>query len=102
MLRQSRESINVISMFMSQMNMADRGNHHIKLSMCYKHSNHKKKLKEKVSINQLIKCHISINSSSSLTFYSSLVESSFCGPRIFLDAFLLDGETGSFIYLVKI
>ena len=55
------ESINVISMPMSQMDIAIK--HKIttpKSSMCYDHSSIEKH-KGKVSINRLIKCHICLN-----------------------------------------
>ena len=42
------------------------GNHHIKLLVCFEHSIIEKH-KEKVSINRLIKCHICLNLSLSLT-----------------------------------
>ena len=53
-----------------------------KSSMRYDHSSIEKH-KGKVSINRLIKFHICLNLSSSLTLYLSPAESLFCGHRIF-------------------
>ena len=50
--------------------------------MCYDNSSIEKH-KGKVSINRLIKSHICLNLSSSLTLYLSLVESPFCGLAFF-------------------
>ena len=67
MLRQARESINIITMLMSQMDIAImQKNTTSKFSVCYDHSSIEKH-KEKVSINQLIKRHICLKLSSSLT-----------------------------------
>ena len=72
------------------------------LSMCNQQSSKPKLKKRWVSIDRPIKCHICFILSSSLTSKWSLVESPFCGPRILLDVFPLNGETRFFIYLVKI
>ena len=96
------ESINIISMPMSQMDIAIK--HKIttpKSSMCYDHSSIEEH-KGKVFINRLIKCHICFNLSSSLTLYFSLMESSFCGPRIFAQCLHTRWRNSLLIYLVKI
>ena len=69
--------------------------------MCYEHLSVEKH-KEKVSIKWLIKRHICLNLSSSLTLSTSLMESLFCGPCIFAHALPLNGETRFFMYFVKL
>ena len=76
-------------------------NRHIKTLNVLWTLNHKKKHKEKVSINRLIKRHICFNLSSSLTLKTSPTESPFCGPHSFARCVPTRWQTRFFIYFVK-